>query len=70
MKYAFITIQSAHYKELKKPLQLSSEVSGRDAETKVRGRLKEKESAEKEKRENEEKLRKELTEKFNKWNKG
>ena len=50
--------------------QLSSEVSGRDAETKVRGRLKEKESAEKEKRENEEKLRKELSEKFNKWNKG
>jgi hypothetical protein len=45
-------------------------VSGRDAETKVRGRLKEKESADREKRENEEKLRKEMTEKYDKWNKG
>jgi hypothetical protein len=50
--------------------QLSSDVSGRDAETKVRGRLKEKESADREKRENEEKLRKEMTEKYDKWNKG
>ena len=51
-------------------LQLSSDVSGRNAETKVRGRLKEKESEEREKRENEDKLRKELTSKYEKWNKG
>jgi hypothetical protein len=49
---------------------LSSDVSGRHAETKVRGRLKDKEAEDREKRENEEKLRKELTSKYQKWNKG
>ncbi len=50
--------------------QLSSDVSGRDAETKVRGRLKEKEAEEREKRESNDKLRQELTSKYEKWNRG
>jgi len=56
-------------KEKRKLEGLSDEVSGRTAETKVRGRL-----AEKERKEAEEKAKKEVPEavkeKYNKWNKG
>jgi hypothetical protein len=50
--------------------KLSNVISGRDAETKIRGRLKEKADQAKAKNEKEEKLRKELEEKFSKWNRG
>ena len=60
----------AHCKSVVFLLQLSSDVSGRNAETKVRGRLKEKESEEKEKKESEAKLRQELESKYSKWNRG
>ena len=49
---------------------MSSEVSGRDAKTKVRGRLKDREEEEREKKEKSEALRKEMEAKYAKWNKG
>ena len=49
--------------------RLGSEVSGRDAETKVRGRLKEKEEEERKKAEANE-INDEVKEKYSRWRKG
>ena len=51
-------------------LQLSSEVSGRGAKTKVRGRLKDKEEEEKIAKERAELVRKDMEAKYARWNKG
>ena len=51
-------------------LQLSSEVSGRGAKTKVRGRLKNEEEEEKLKKERAEMVRKDMEAKYARWNKG
>ena len=50
--------------------QLSSEVSGRDAKTKVRGRLKDREEEERMKKEKADTVRKEVEAKYAKWNRG
>ena len=50
--------------------QLSSEVSGRDAKTKVRGRLKDREEEERMKTEKADTVRKEVEAKYAKWNRG
>ena len=51
-------------------LQLSSEVSGRGAKTKVRGRLKNEAEEEKLKKERAEMVRKDMEAKYARWNKG
>ena len=51
-------------------LQLSSEVSGRGAKTKIRGRLKDKEEEEKIAKERAELVRKDMEAKYARWNKG
>ena len=51
-------------------LQLSSEVSGRGAKTKVRGRLKDEAEEEKLKKERAELVRKDMEAKYARWNKG
>ena len=50
--------------------QLRSEVSGRDAKTKVRGRLKDREEEERMKKEKADTVRKEVEAKYAKWNRG
>ena len=50
--------------------QLSSDISGRDAVTKVRGRLKDKEEEKRLKEERDAAFRKEMEAKYAKWNKG
>ena len=45
-------------------------MSGRDAKTKVRGRMKDREEEEREKKERIEAVRKEMEAKYAKWNKG
>ena len=50
-------------------LQLSADVSGRGAETKVRGRLKEKEREEQRKKEANE-ITEQVKEKYSRWSKG
>merc|ERR1712008_400156 len=49
---------------------LSSEVSGRGAKTKIRGRLKDKEEEEKIAKERAELVRKDMEAKYARWNKG
>ena len=51
-------------------LQLSTDVSGKGAATKVRGRLKNKEEEERAKKEANEAFRKDLEARYAKWNKG
>ena len=50
--------------------QLSSDVSGKDAKTKIRGRKKDKEEEERLKKERDEAFRKEMEAKYAKWNRG
>lgn len=57
-------------KERKMFSKLSSEVSGRGAATKVRGRLKDKQEEERLKKDRDEAFRKEMEAKYAKWNKG
>ena len=49
---------------------MSDEVSGRNAETKVRGRLRDKQEEERLKKERDEAFRKEMEAKYAKWNRG
>ena len=51
-------------------LQLSTDVSGKGAATKVRGRLRDKEEEERAKKEANEAFRKDLEARYAKWNKG